>query len=81
MTLLEFETLLDDDIIHLPSEIAAQLAKGAAIRVSITPVEPHLMTPDEAWASIQAFVETRAARQPHTSPYQWRREDAYDHLS
>lgn len=80
MTLLEFETLLDDGVIHLPSEIAAQLAKGAAVRVSITPVEPHMMTPDEAWASIQAFAEARAARKPQTSAYQWRREDAYDHL-
>ncbi len=81
MALLEFEASLDDGIIHVPDDIAAQLSRGAAVRVSITPIPPAEMQPDAAWESILTFIHNRMARAPLSTPYTWRREDAYEHLT
>jgi hypothetical protein len=80
--ILEFETRLDDDIIHLPDDVAAQLKKGATVHVAIRPVESEApqMTPDEAWAAVLAFIEERRKLPATGKPYQWNREDAYEHL-
>lgn len=83
MSAMGFETLLDDGVIHVPEAIIAQVARGAAVRVSITPVySPQAdMTPDDAWNSILAFVHDRLAKGPLSAPYTWHREDAYSHLN
>ncbi len=81
--IVEFETQLEDNIIHLPEEIAAQLKNGAAIHVSIRAVssEPETIKPEDAW---QAFITTANNRKtlPSSSQsYNWKREDAYEHLT
>jgi hypothetical protein len=80
MALLEFEAFLDDNVIRVPEDIAAEL-KGTAIRVSITPIRQIEMQADKAWESILAFLFERMAREPLSMPYTWRREDAYEHLT
>jgi len=81
MALLEFEASLDDGSIHVPEDIAAQLAKGAVIRVSITPIHQTQVPPDRAWNSILTFLHDRMAKEPLSTPYTWRREDAYENLT
>ena len=82
MTVLEFETLVEDGVIHIPQDIADQIAKGSPVRVSIEPVEKQTMTPDEAWESVLAFIDQRTKDIPpgEGKPYQWNRDDAYEHL-
>jgi hypothetical protein len=83
MVLLEFETQLNDSTIRIPDEIAAQLAKGTAVRVSITPVEKsesELMS-DAAWSDVLDFINQRIAQGQASTSYTWRREDAYDHIN
>jgi len=82
MVLLEFETQLDDGTIRIPDEIAAQLSKGAVVRVSIMPIESSdaELTPDVAWNSTLDFINQRIAQAQASTPYKWRREDAYDYL-
>jgi hypothetical protein len=80
MPLLEFEAFLDDNVIRVPEDIATHL-KGAAIRVSITPIPQVDMEPDKAWDSVLAFLHERMARERLSTPYTWRREDAYEHLT
>jgi hypothetical protein len=79
---VEFETQLEDNIIHLPEEIAAQLKNGMAVHVSIRAVESEdeAVNPDQAW---QAFLKTAADRNKlptGSEAYNWKREDAYEHL-
>lgn len=82
MVLLEFDTQLDNGTIRIPEEIAAQLGKGMAVRISITPVENSEteLTPDVAWNNILTFIDQRIAQGGTSISYTWRREDAYDHL-
>jgi hypothetical protein len=80
--ILEFETQLDDNIIHLPEEVAAQLKNGTAIHVSIRPadVERQTSKADDVW---QAYLQVATQRQTlddGSKPYQWKRDDAYEHL-
>ena len=80
--ILEFETQLDDNVIHLPEEVAVQLKNGAAIHVSIRPadVEVQLSKADDVW---QAYLQVATQRQSSdntSKPYQWKRDDANIHL-
>ena len=80
--ILEFETQLDDNVIHLPEEVAAQLKNGTAIHVSIRPadVEDQTLKSEDVW---QAFLQVTTQRQTlitDEKPYQWKRDDAYEHL-
>lgn len=83
MSVLEFETMLEDGIIRLPAGIAAQVSSGTPVRVSITPlIQPWTeLNPDEAWNSILAFIRDRVDKGSLSTPYTWRRDDAYDHLA
>lgn len=80
MTLLEFETVLEDDLIRVPEEVAAQLAKGALVHVSISPAHSSSLTSDEAWKGIVAVIEQRMAMGGTGETYTWQRDDAYEHL-
>ncbi|MBI5667545.1 MAG: hypothetical protein HZC41_06015 [Chloroflexi bacterium] len=78
MARLEFETLVENGIIHLPETITDQLSDGAVVRVAITPV--HQQSGEDAWNSVVEFVKRRTARNTPTAPYTWGRDDAYEHL-
>lgn len=91
MTVLEFDAVIDEEgLIRVPEEIAAQLPRGQSLRLQVrmqaasaAEQEIAAMTPDEAWASILAFIDERmkqAATLLPGKPYKWRREDAYEHL-
>jgi hypothetical protein len=85
MAVLEFKTVLEEDgVIRVPGEVIKQLTAGEEIYVSIKPAKPvSAMTPDEAWQALLAGIEQRvemAKHLPPAEPYQWRREDAYEHL-
>lgn len=78
--ILEFETRLDDNTIHLPKDVAAQLKNGASIHVSIRATEDQISNVEDTW---QAFLQVIAQRQSLATdekPYQWKRDDAYEHL-
>lgn len=83
MSLFQFETTLEEnDVIHLPPEIAEQLERGSKLQVSIAPITTTPMSPDEAWKAILADIEARKAQRPSTppEPFTWTRDDLYDHL-
>jgi hypothetical protein len=80
--ILEFKTQLDDNVIYLPEEVAAQFKNGTAIHVSIRPayVEGQTSKADDVW---QAFLQVTSKRQSlitDEKPYYWKRDDAYEHL-
>ncbi len=80
--IIEFEAQLIDGIIHVPEAVTEQLAKGVAVRVSLEQVRQPAMSREEAWAGILDFIHEHSARtaKDHTTAYQWRRSDAYEHL-
>jgi hypothetical protein len=83
MDTLEFETILKErDVIRLPEDVAARLSEGATVHVSITvEADPKQMSADEAWQRIEAFIDQHNAKATSSGkPYQWRRDDAYEHL-
>ena len=80
--IVEFETHLDDNIIHLPEAVAAQLKNGLAVHVSIRPVDSETRSKNsaDAWDAFFKVTTDRHLLHDESKRYEWKREDAYEHL-
>ena len=80
--IVEFETQLDNNTIHLPEEVAVHLMNGTAVHVSIRPMNSTLQNTNvtHAWDAFLKITSERRSLYDDSKSYEWKREDAYAHL-